>query len=332
MRRANRSSSFDLSRAPLTSSQRVQDRLLRYYREENYVGTVLAPKAMVPVSAWAADPGLTDWEFACFSPDRSRWIGKGYFAERAERGPKNCIRQHMHPGLSTPKLQGTGLGTALYLCGNMTIAAMYDDADGEFPWTDRQAKQCTFSIDAGRGEDDRTPDAAAVWKSLANHGLATRVNIPKEEAYADLDPMYVSDLAATIIYDSMDWSTIAASGLVIHMGLFFREPIEHAFIPPAVFASLDWRFTKIEQFEMFALQNAELSGDKNAWLIEAACHLNETLPSAAQILIQQTRQKKFPNQCPIVFREDDRDWIRQWGDYEEEQEPRMKTMKAKLLR
>jgi len=221
----------------------------------------------------------------------------------------------------------------MYLAGNMTIAAMKDNATGDFPWRDPGLEACTFSHDTGRGGDeDRTKSAKAVWTNLVRYGLATRTEYPEEESvFVDLEFMGVSDLNRKRVIDFMDWETVKSSGLVVHTGWFF-DPHQRAFVPPATFAALDWTFTRERQLIEFAQQNATLSGDPNAWMLEAACHLSALQPERADLLLQQTRQKRFPNQCPVVFRADDRAWDRQWGDFEEDGEPRTKKLKARLLR
>lgn len=102
-----------------------------------YVGTVLAPKSKIPAAVYVQKEPE---RFYVFTPDKEFGIGAGYYGD--EHGPGDCIRQHMMPGLLTERDQGTGLGTALYLAGNMVVAASQQDANGEFPWSIR-SEECT---------------------------------------------------------------------------------------------------------------------------------------------------------------------------------------------
>lgn len=329
------------------------------YPVENYVGTVLSPKSRLPVAIFANEGREA---FRAFTPDRNYVYGAGYFDTSDNQ--HGCVRQHMQPGVIDGLDRGEGLGAALYVGGLMTVIAAVDDATGQFPWG-LDAGECTYSHTG-----DRTTSADRLWESLHGHGLAHEEQGDTESedveddislAESDLDEAEVlrqfyenypgadyshMDVRGRVLvygtiegdevtHDTMRWSTVKDSGLVLHLGDFFADPVHRAFIPPGVFASADWSHTPPGLFWEYARQNAEVAdvlerlqggGEDGGpdWLRAAIC----ALPAGPErqmlvtMLGEDPATPRFaagglyagnPRGCPKRFRKADRAWERRFG-------------------
>ena len=237
---------------------------------DEYVGTVLAPKSLYPLAIFTTRSG-----FRAVSPDEKRYIGAGYFGDMDQS--EECERQHMLPGLvdkdsaGKPMDKGQGLGTALYLGGNMVRAinvGSYEEA-------------CTYSL-----SNDRSTLASQAWASLVKHGLADErgeSDYFEEEMEAgyhiskdDLAEYYMGDGyddaeiddisgyvtvsgTRTVAGNRMEWDTVRESGLILHLNTEDHTFEDENYSPPApaAFAKIDWRHTPYSLFQDIIEQNAE---------------------------------------------------------------------------
>lgn len=335
-----------------------------FYPARTYVGSIVAPKVMMPVSVYAnAD---NDDRFRLFTPDRKLSVGAGYYGDQ---GPGGCIRQHMLPGLEDKSDIGTGLGTTLYVGGNMVVAAAIQNANRKFPWRIDASSECTFSV-----EGDRSADAERAWANLVRHRLAVEdetegdeeeieesydidyfvserdiVNEAEERferehdvpgsAYVELtDQVSVTGTRSeSITANFMNWDTIKNSRLILHLGPYFDDPDDFEPIPPGVFARIDWSHTPDDLFVKFARANAE--GDLEDWILEAACliggiggldDLSQRGTHLAQLLLKQVNATRPRNPCPIKYASETRAWMRRYGDAYAETNPRQRAIARRI--
>jgi hypothetical protein len=195
----------------------------------------------------------------------------------------------MLPGLVDESDIGQGLGTALYLAGNMVRASdvpSYEEA-------------CTYSL-----ENDRTSLASAAWGGLVKHGLATPEG--ESEDFSDkLDASYhlstddleeyfesdeytdveIGDISGYItVYgtrtspgNQMLWDTVKDSGLVLHLNTEDHsfEDEDYTPPPPIAFAKIDWTHTPYTLFQDIVEQNAyETGNDAKDYVLEVVTELN----------------------------------------------------------
>jgi len=266
-----------------------------------YVGSIITPKIKMPVSVFVGRPSD---RFIVTTPDRKLLVGAGYYGEH--NGPLNCTRQHMLPGLVDTRDQGTGLGTSLYIAGNMVVAAA-NEAGRKFPWR-MDSSSCTFSLTG-----DRYSTADRAWTNMRRHGLAT-VEVEEtegEEEYEDetdisdfLDEDYITQsyqergegitisrvsIDGTVSVrgtkegtvetevDVMFFETIRNSGLILDLSSeYFEDDSDFRWTPPEVFGGLDWSHTPDATFLDFAEANNPKSSDEERnrdWIRAAACKL-----------------------------------------------------------
>ena len=263
----------------------------------HYVGSIITPKIKAPVSVWV---GKTSDVFLVTTPNQEYLIGSGYYGDH--EGPLNCTRQHMLPGLLDEEDRGTGLGTSLYVAGNMVVAAA-EDAGGNFPWR-MSSSRCTYSI-----EGDRSSDADRAWRTMRRHGLAEQVE-DETEGDEDFDDEvdasdYIDEYSVTESYegredgisvsdvdirgtirirgtktgtvtqeiDVMQFEEIRNSGLVLELSDYFDDPTDFKWVPPEVFGSLKWAQTPDDVFVRFAESNTPSEEMKVDWIRAAACAL-----------------------------------------------------------
>lgn len=249
-----------------------------------YVGTLIAPKSLFPVAVYVAEDSA---RFFVFTPNRKYLIGGGYFGDTD--GPAEATRQHMLPGLCRGADHGAGLGTTLYLAGNMVNALKYEQGNAvpELRSLSYVYRDATYSKTGGR-----SAYADRAWEKLNEHDLSDFEAGGDRSLYMEADaadvlsdsdaanmienyyrgsdeepgaPVEVQEIEGTITItasvedqdvDLMEWDTVKESGLVLHLGPFFDEPDAHAVIPPEVFGRLDWSQTRMSQILEFAEQNA----------------------------------------------------------------------------
>jgi len=262
---------------------------------DTWVGSVISPKIKLPLSVWISKSKSNSNRFVVTTDDGKLVAGSGYYGDTG--GPGKCVRQHMSPGLIDNADRGSGIGTSLYVAGNMVAAAAEDGED--FPWSLSNGR-CTYSQ-----EGQRSRDADRAWETLHHYDLA---HYEKGEGdYEYVEDRYDADefmseseieerferehegvsgvsfstrgyidisgkIESEVTFDIMDWSTISNSGLVLALSNdFFGDMPDFKSVPPGVFAALDWSQSDAAEIEKYAKQNA--SGSDYAadeWYVEAA--------------------------------------------------------------
>jgi len=252
-----------------------------------YVGTVLAPKSLYPLAVYTTSDG-----FRLVSPDLKRYIGAAYYGGNNQAD--DCIRQHMSPGLVDKSDRGQGLGTALYLAGNMVRAS-------EVPSSE---EACTYSL-----ENDRNSSASAAWGGLFKHGLASSEGVTehfsdeidadrlglidaddfegyfewrRSDKYTGVEIDAISghirvEGTRTSPGNQMLWDTVKDSGLVLHLNTEDHsfEDKDYTPPPPIAFAKIDWTHTPYTLFQDIVEQNAyETGNDAKDYVLEVVTELN----------------------------------------------------------
>lgn len=257
-------------------------------RYTEYVGTIIAPKSLYPAAVYVSRDSS---RFFVFTPNRKYLLGGGYYGDTD--GPEDATRQHMLPGLCRADDRGAGIGTSLYLAGNMVNAAKYQDrGDDRLQGLNRVYRAATYSK-----SDDRSAAADRAWMALNDNQLSETEPGGYVSLYVetDIDNLVDSDTAEQIVRDYyqgsdedpgdseieidsisgtatiegsweggetdvMEWDTVKDSGLVLHLSDLFDDPNDHAAVPPGVFGRLDWSQTPMSKIVEFAEQNAVIAG------------------------------------------------------------------------
>lgn len=268
------------------------------FREEfeNYQGTIIAPKSLIPVSIYSdgrAGVGT--------SPDMTRRYASTSLDGHEEW--QDYQRTHMSPGISRRDDKGKGLGTAMYM--GMVLVC-----EEESPHSDG-----VFSPNEGGSEyAGRSYEATKAWNSMVRHGIANRhiytINEYKSDtikvedlltagehplddwtSIESVDPKYVDvsgEAETEISIDTINMRGLLESGLLLDLSEgregnfaadFYNPP------PVAVFRAIDFSATDTEDVLRFAMFCAKGDDEQYNRYVDSA-RANPTcgkLPNADQL-------------------------------------------------